>query len=45
MVLGTDYLRYVFSVLASDGGRIGEITVRRVGFGAFAATEVQACAT
>jgi hypothetical protein len=42
-VLGTRYLQYVFAVRGDDGGRIGEITVRRTGFGAFAATEIQAC--
>ena len=43
LVVGTRYLQYVFSVLANDDSRVGEITVRRVGFGAFAPTHVEAC--
>lgn len=43
-VMGTKYLRYMFTVVdESTAVAIGEITVRRVGHGAYAATVVSAC--
>ena len=42
-VMGDKYPQYLFIVEADDGERIGEITVRRLRFGAFVATEYEVC--